>query len=57
MLGSSLLQAVLLESVQGVGNKGDMVNIQNGFMKNYLLPQKLAKPATAGILKCVPLSH
>jgi Ribosomal protein L9, N-terminal domain len=45
------LQVVLLQSVPRLGSPGELVSVANGMMTNYLIPQKLAKPATDAILK------
>lgn len=37
---------ILLENVKNIGKKGDVVKVADGYAKNFLLPQKLAKEAT-----------
>lgn len=44
---------VLTANVESLGARGDIINVQNGYLKNYLMPQKLAMPATAGMLAYV----
>jgi len=39
------MEVILLEDMQGVGDKGATVNVKPGFARNYLLPRKLAIPA------------
>ena len=41
------MKVILLENVKGSGKKGDVVNVADGYAANFLLPKKLAKPATA----------
>lgn len=41
-------RVILLESVEGLGKRGDQVNVAPGYARNYLLPKKLALPATPG---------
>lgn len=40
------MQLVLLERIQNVGNIGDLVNVKNGYARNFLIPQKKAMLAT-----------
>lgn len=42
------MRVILRSDVQGVGNKGDVVEVANGYGRNFLLPRGLAFPATAG---------
>ena len=41
------MEIILVEDVTGVGQKGAVVNVKPGFARNFLLPRKLAIPATA----------
>ncbi|HEX2986346.1 MAG TPA: 50S ribosomal protein L9 [Caproiciproducens sp.] len=41
------MKVVLLEDIKGSGKKGDLVNISDGYARNYLFPRKLAKEANA----------
>lgn len=36
------MEVILLEDLEGVGDKGAMVQVKPGFARNYLLPRKLA---------------
>lgn len=40
------MKLLLLKSVPKVGNSGTVVNVADGYARNYLLPKKLAVPAT-----------
>lgn len=40
------MQVVLLEKLQGLGKLGEVVNVKDGFARNFLLPQKKALRAT-----------
>ena len=40
------MQVILLEDVKGVGKKGDVVNKNDGYALNFLIPKKLAVEAT-----------
>lgn len=40
------MQIILLEKVVNLGNLGDVVNVKNGYARNFLIPQGKAKRAT-----------
>ena len=40
------MEVILLADVKGTGKKGELHNVSDGFARNFLLPKKLAKPAT-----------
>jgi large subunit ribosomal protein L9 len=40
------MQIILLEKVVNVGNLGDVVKVKDGYARNFLIPQKLARRAT-----------
>ena len=40
------MQIILLEKVANLGSLGDIVNVKNGFGRNFLIPQGKAKRAT-----------
>ena len=44
-------QVILLEDVENVGSKGTVVDVSKGYLRNYLVPRKLAQPATKGLLE------
>jgi large subunit ribosomal protein L9 len=41
------MKVVFLEEVEGTARAGDVKNVADGFARNFLLPRKLAAPATA----------
>ena len=41
-------QAILLQDVENVGQRGTVVDVSKGYLRNYLIPRKLAEPATKG---------
>ncbi|UTI64558.1 50S ribosomal protein L9 [Paraconexibacter antarcticus] len=43
-------EAILLQDVNGVGVKGSVVDVSKGYLRNFLIPRKLAAPATKGLL-------
>jgi large subunit ribosomal protein L9 len=44
------VDVILLQDVEKVGLKGDVVNVARGYARNFLLPRRLAEPATPGRL-------
>jgi len=44
-------QAILLQDVESLGERGAVVDVSNGYLRNYLLPRKLAEPATKGSIE------
>lgn len=45
------MKVVLKEDVSKLGRKGDVVEVSDGYFRNFLLPRGLAEEATAGKLK------
>lgn len=41
------MDVILLENLEGLGDKGTLVHVKPGYARNYLLPRKLAIPAGA----------
>ena len=46
-----MAQAVLLSDVENLGSAGEAVDVSPGYLRNYLVPRKLAQPATKGALE------
>jgi large subunit ribosomal protein L9 len=46
-----MTQAILLEDVEKLGERGDPIDVSPGYLRNYLIPRKLAMPATPGALE------
>lgn len=44
-------QAILLQDVESLGERGTVVDVSAGYLRNYLLPRKLAAPATEASVK------
>ncbi len=42
------MEVLLIENVTTLGARGDVVNVKDGYARNFLLPRKLALPVTAG---------
>lgn len=49
------MKVVLLEDVKGKGKKNDVVNVADGYARNYLFPKNLAVEATPSKLKEISL--
>jgi large subunit ribosomal protein L9 len=45
------MQIILLEKVGKLGNLGDVVNVKQGYARNFLIPTKLARRATEAAIK------
>jgi large subunit ribosomal protein L9 len=46
-----MAQAVLLKDVDGLGEAGEAIDVKPGYLRNYLIPRKLAQPATRASLE------
>ena len=44
------MQLILKKDVQNVGEAGDLINVKDGYARNYLIPNNLAEVATKGAL-------
>jgi large subunit ribosomal protein L9 len=47
------MEVILREHVDNLGKRGEIVKVADGYARNYLLPRKLALPATDGNRKHV----
>ena len=45
-----MAQAILLQDVEALGERGEVVDVSSGYLRNYLAPRKLAETATPGAL-------
>lgn len=45
------MKVILTEEIRGLGTRGDVVTVKDGYARNYLLPKNLAREASAGNLK------
>jgi large subunit ribosomal protein L9 len=41
-------QAILLQDHEQLGERGTVIDVSKGYLRNYLIPRKLAAPATKG---------
>jgi large subunit ribosomal protein L9 len=46
-----MAEAILLKDVDDLGSAGEAVDVSPGYLRNYLVPRKLAQPATKGALE------
>src|ERR1700691_2703259 len=45
------MQIILQEDVEKLGNRGEVVEVAEGYARNFLLPRKIALEATSGNMK------
>ena len=45
-----MAQAILLHAVERLGDRGDIIDVSPGYLRNYLAPRRLAQPATPASL-------
>ena len=46
-------EAILLKEVENLGEQGAVINVSKGYLRNYLMPRKLAQPATRGAIEAI----
>ena len=51
------MKVILQQDVRGQGKKGQMIDAAEGYARNYLLPRKLAIPATADAINTMNLKE
>ena len=44
-------QAILTQDVEQLGERGEVVDVSKGYLRNVLIPRKLAEPATKGSIE------
>jgi len=44
------MQVILLEKVLNLGNEGSLVRVKNGYARNFLIPQRMARRATTSAI-------
>ena len=47
------MKVILIDEIRGLGTRGDVVNVKDGYARNFLLPKNLAREATPGNLKSI----
>jgi len=45
------MKVILIEEIRGLGTRGDVVTVKDGYARNFLLPKNLAREATTGNMK------
>ena len=51
------MEIVLLEDVKALGKKGQIVKVNDGYARNFILPKKLGVEATAKNLSIIHISE
>ena len=51
------MKVILLQDIKGTGKKDQIIEISDGYARNFLLPRKLAKEATAEVLNSRQIAH
>src|SRR5271154_6569319 len=46
-------EAILLQDVETLGEQGKVIDVSKGYLRNYLIPRKLAQPATRGAIHAI----
>lgn len=46
-------EAILLQDVDSLGEQGAVIDVSKGYLRNYLVPRKLAQPATRGAVQAI----
>jgi len=47
------MKVILTEEIRGLGTRGDVVTVKDGYARNYLIPKNLAQEATTSNLKAI----
>jgi large subunit ribosomal protein L9 len=47
------MKVILTEEIRGLGTRGDLVTVKDGYARNYLIPKNLAQEATKGNLNVI----
>ena len=51
------MKVILLQDVRGKGKKGQMLEVSDGYARNYMLPRKIAMEATADAIRVLYASE
>ncbi len=51
------MKVILMQDIAHQGKQGDVVNVADGYARNYLFPRKLATEAAGGALKNLQMKH
>ncbi|HEY0142310.1 MAG TPA: 50S ribosomal protein L9 [Thermoanaerobaculia bacterium] len=47
------MKVILTEEIRGLGTRGDVVTVKDGYARNYLIPKNLAREATTTNMKAI----
>lgn len=47
------MKVLLEQDIKGTGKKGEIINVSDGYARNFLLPRKLASPADAAAINAM----
>jgi len=47
------MKVILTDEIRGLGTRGDVVTVKDGYARNYLIPKNLAREATTSNLKSI----
>ena len=50
------MKVILLQDVKGKGKKGQMIEVSDGYARNFMLPRKLATEATADAINTMKMN-
>ena len=50
------MKVILLQDVKGKGKKGQMIEVSDGYARNYMLPRKMAIEATADAINTMKMN-
>ena len=50
------MKVILLQDVKGKGKKGQMIEVSDGYARNFMLPRKLAQEATADAINTMRMN-
>ena len=50
------MKVILLQDVKGKGKKGQMIDVSDGYARNFMLPRKLATEATADAINTMKMN-
>ena len=50
------MKVILLQDVKGKGKKGQMIEVSDGYARNYMLPRKIAMEATADAVNTMKMN-
>lgn len=53
---NSTMKVILTKDVKAQGKKGEVIEVSDGYARNYLFPNKLAEPATASALNSIKIA-